>query len=243
MREVANSKSRRLLAYDESFRCKGAQIGEAVLFYEEAARKKKRRRRSTAERMGIDDAGAPAKVQSQTLQAARYCAGKKVEEKDVEEAKWNPPSNQPKPMEPAPWANGNLRVEVHTMPSTGTSGGSPHYSPEAKPVPGPPSLSAQASSLPTPSVKLPAPESTLDRKCEQSQAPAVDWAPRSELTREQPHAQCSQLGYSRRGFKKVLKTRLACRGAAEANHISAGRDDMDTSEIINGNASGRPRMG
>ena len=159
---------------------------------------------------------------------------KKVEKKEAEEAKWNPPSNQLEPMEPAPWVNGNLRVEVDTMPSTGTSGGSPHYSPEARPVLGSPSLSAQAPSSPAPSGQLPAPESTFDRKCEQSQAPVVDRSPKSKLTWGQPHAQRSQLGYSRQGSKKDLKTRLAWKGAAEVKHISAGRDHMDTSGTING---------
>ena len=86
LKEVANSKLRRLPARKKSFKCTDVQIGDAAIFFEATNRKIKPRWRGPERILDIDETGATVKFQSQTSKVARFCVRKKVEEKDVEEA-------------------------------------------------------------------------------------------------------------------------------------------------------------
>ena len=109
---------------------------------------------------------------------------------------------------------------------------------EAILAPDSPSLSAQAPSSPRPPMEHPAPESSLDKNCAQSQAPAVDRTQNGQLTWGQPHEQYRKGGYRRKESNEVSKTRLAPRGAAEAKSIPVGGTAMATSETACGTRAG-----
>ena len=102
----------------------------------------------------------------------------------MEDVELNPPRSRTGPIGMAPWGNitspneGNetdvAEEEADTISNTGTQGDGSHTSPEAIPVQGLPSLSAQVSPSPRPLMQHPAPEYALDGSCEPPQAPAVD---------------------------------------------------------------------
>ena len=56
-KEVANSKLRRLLAYNKSFNCADVKIGDAVLLNKSTNKKSSPRRRGPAKILDIDETG------------------------------------------------------------------------------------------------------------------------------------------------------------------------------------------
>ena len=72
LKQVADSKLRRLLAYNKSFNCTGINVGDSVLFYKKQNRKRSRRRRGPAKISDVDETGATVAFQSQTSKVARY---------------------------------------------------------------------------------------------------------------------------------------------------------------------------
>ena len=79
--EVADSKSRQLLAYEESSNRTDAATGDSVLFYETEIRKTAPRRRGMAKILDTDESGVTVKFRNQTFQVTRYCARKTMEER------------------------------------------------------------------------------------------------------------------------------------------------------------------
>ena len=61
-----------------------------MLSYEAQSKEGAPRRRGPALILGIDEAGVTVKFQSQTFKVARFCARKKGEQKDVEDAELDP---------------------------------------------------------------------------------------------------------------------------------------------------------
>ena len=87
---VADSKLRRLLAYNKFFNSTNVKIGEAALFPKTAKKRRTSRRRGPANIVDIGEAGVTAESQSQTFDVARCCVRKAVEGKDVEGGELNP---------------------------------------------------------------------------------------------------------------------------------------------------------
>ena len=87
-KEVANSKLRRLFAYNESFNCADINLGGSALFHKAQNRKSPHRWLGPATILDIDEAAASATFQSQTFKAARYCVRKHLKEIDVSDEEW-----------------------------------------------------------------------------------------------------------------------------------------------------------
>ena len=60
-KEIANSRLRKVLAYNESFTRTNVKIGDAVIFYKAQKKKSAQRRRAPTLILDIDEAGATAK--------------------------------------------------------------------------------------------------------------------------------------------------------------------------------------
>ena len=71
LKEIANSKLRRLLAFNKTFNCTDVKVGDSVLFYKAPHRKSHPRWRGPAVVLDIDDTGALVKYQTQTFKVAR----------------------------------------------------------------------------------------------------------------------------------------------------------------------------
>ena len=71
LKEVAYSKLRRLLAYNESFKSTDLQIGDTALFYSSAKKKSLPRQRAPAKILDVHETRATVKFQSQTHIVAR----------------------------------------------------------------------------------------------------------------------------------------------------------------------------
>ena len=89
MKEIANGRIRRLLAFKKSFTCTDKNTGDTVLFLMAQSKKSALRRRGPDLISDIDEPGATAKSQSQVSDVARSCVRKKEEEEDAEDAEWD----------------------------------------------------------------------------------------------------------------------------------------------------------
>ena len=87
LKEVANSKVHRALAYNKSFEFTDVTIGDTALSHEAVNRRITTRGRGPAEIQDMDETGVAVKFQSQTFKVAPCCVRKKVGEKFV--GKWN----------------------------------------------------------------------------------------------------------------------------------------------------------
>ena len=83
LKEIANSKLRRLLAYNETFDCVDIKVGDTVLFYKAPHKKSNPRWRGPAAILDIDESGVTLEFQPQFFKVARYCVRRKLEEKDL----------------------------------------------------------------------------------------------------------------------------------------------------------------
>ena len=68
LKEIANSKLRRLLAYDKTFGCVGIKVGDTVLFYKAPQRKSNPRWRGPAAILEIDESGHTTRPNGQNRQ-------------------------------------------------------------------------------------------------------------------------------------------------------------------------------
>ena len=85
LKEVADSKLRRLLANAKSFICADIPIGDSVLFYKAQHRESSTQWRGPANVQEMGETGVTATSQSQTLKAARFCVRSMLHEKDANE--------------------------------------------------------------------------------------------------------------------------------------------------------------
>ena len=83
LREVANSKLRRRLAYNKTLECVDIKVGDSVLVYKVPRKKSDPRWRGPAAILDIDEPFAVLKFQFQTFKVARYSVRRKLEEKDL----------------------------------------------------------------------------------------------------------------------------------------------------------------
>ena len=83
LKEIANSKLRRLLAYNITFGCVDIKVGDLVPVYKAPQPKSNPRWRGPAAILDIDESGATLEFQSQYSKVTRYCVRRKVEEKDL----------------------------------------------------------------------------------------------------------------------------------------------------------------
>ena len=67
LKEIANGRLRRLLAFNKSLTCTDVKTGDAVLFYSAQSKKSGPRRRGPALISDIDATGATVKFRSQTF--------------------------------------------------------------------------------------------------------------------------------------------------------------------------------
>ena len=71
LKEIANSKLRRLLAYNKTFDSVDIKVGDEVLFYKASQKKSNPRWRGPAKILDIDESGVVLKFQSQSFKVAR----------------------------------------------------------------------------------------------------------------------------------------------------------------------------
>ena len=76
---VTNRELRSFLAYNKSFECTDARIGDVALSYEAANRKMAPRWGAPAKVSDIDETGVTVKFQFQTLKVACYCVRERAE--------------------------------------------------------------------------------------------------------------------------------------------------------------------
>ena len=89
LKKIANSKLRCLLAQKNSFNCANIAITDSVLFEEAQNRRISPRWRVLAKISGVEVAGVKVTFQGPTFKAARHCARKRLDEKDVREDEWH----------------------------------------------------------------------------------------------------------------------------------------------------------
>ena len=80
LKEVADSKLRRLLANTKSFICADIPIGGSVLFYKSQNRESSTQWRGPENKLEMGEIGVTATSQSQTLKAARFCVRSRLHE-------------------------------------------------------------------------------------------------------------------------------------------------------------------
>ena len=78
LRGVANSKLRRILAFNNSFDSADVRVGNEVLFYKAPPQKSAPRWRGPANVLQLDVCGATLSFQGQAFKVARHCVRKKV---------------------------------------------------------------------------------------------------------------------------------------------------------------------
>ena len=106
---MANSKFRRVLAYDKSFKRTDVRIGDATLLYKVINRKCAPRRRDPANISDTDETGATAKFHLQTFKVARSYVREKAKAKYVEDMESDPLQTRTGSAEAAPWVDSALR--------------------------------------------------------------------------------------------------------------------------------------
>ena len=79
LKEIANSRLRRLLGFNKSITCADVKIGDTVLFYKARRKESAPRRRGPALISDIYDTGATVEFQLQTFKVARFCVREKGE--------------------------------------------------------------------------------------------------------------------------------------------------------------------
>ena len=94
LKEIANSRLRRLLAYNKSFTCADVKIGDTVRLYKAQSKESTPGRMGPALILDIDDAGAMVKFQSQIFKVARFCVRKKAGRKGAEEPELDSPKDR-----------------------------------------------------------------------------------------------------------------------------------------------------
>ena len=207
LKEVANSKLRSLLAYNQSFICADVKIGDTSLLRKSTNKKSAPRRRGPAQVLDIDETGATVKFQPQT-----FCVQEKVEGKDVD-------VEESDPLHARMWAVGSAPSEQLMQRDMGggmdagggegnrTSGSSAPgsgdgYHPATIPAPNSPTLSEKLPPSPRSPVRHPEWKSSFDKESEPRQAPGVDWARYDQLAWDQRALRWKE-------SEGVLKTRLA----------------------------------
>ena len=88
LKEIADSKQRRLLARNKTINCPNVAAGDSALFYKAQSRKSSPRWRGHAKILDIFDTGVTVSLQSQTFKVARYCVRKRQKETDATDKKW-----------------------------------------------------------------------------------------------------------------------------------------------------------
>ena len=90
VKEVANSKLRRLRAYNKSYNSLDINIGDSALFFESRGRNSLPRWREPAEFLDADETGATVTFRGRAFKVARLCVRNQLTEKDVsDEARQN----------------------------------------------------------------------------------------------------------------------------------------------------------
>ena len=83
LREVADLKVRRFLAYNKTFSCTEIEIGGSARFYGTPNRGSAPKCKGPARILDIDEMGTTAKYQNQSFKVARYCVPKSVDEEKL----------------------------------------------------------------------------------------------------------------------------------------------------------------
>ena len=78
LRDIAISRLRRILAFNNSFNSVDVCVGGEAPFYEAPSRKSSPRRRGPAKVLLLDESGAALAFQGQAFKVARRCVRKKV---------------------------------------------------------------------------------------------------------------------------------------------------------------------
>ena len=191
-KEIANSRLRRLLAYNTPFNCAAVKTRDTVLLNKTQDKRSAPRWRGPELIPDIDETGVTVKFQSQTFKVARFCARNKVEATHVEDTEVDPTRTRMRSVGLDP-GNPQEQVDVGVGMDTGGEDGNftsctgvpdsePEPKPEASPAPDFPSFSVQPPSLRGFLAKRPDPESSFDEICDASQAPKVDRTQYDEMT-------------------------------------------------------------
>ena len=86
LKEIANSRLRRLSAVNKSLTCSDVKVGDTPLFHKAQRKESAPRCRGPALISDIDETGVTVKFQSQTFDVARFCVREKGEEKDADDS-------------------------------------------------------------------------------------------------------------------------------------------------------------
>ena len=195
LKEIANSKLRRLLAHNSFFNCPEIDWGDSVMFYKAQSRRSSPRWRGPAKILDIDVAGVTVPFQSRTFKVARYCVRKRVKETQATDEEWKNSLRRGGPwidslpgdsgLAPALTDGLNDNIEMADSdkptdsgdPSTAEPDEPVTASPRVIPVPDSPSHSDQV-----PPEMLPD-----DRSCAPSQAPRCESANYDLFSSDQSH--------------------------------------------------------
>ena len=244
MREVANSKLRRILAHNQTFNCTELEVGDMVLFYKATTKKSSPRWRGPAKVLAIDESGVTVYFQSQTFKVARFCVRRRVKESEVVDQDGRVFRSTADPwvdqwqtgldglqttdtgkdlMDVEPIADKNDVPAVN-----GEQGSGGLASPRLIPVPDSPRTVVGEGLSPSQKV-MEDPSASFDQKCVPTQVPMVGDSQYDHLSYDELHGLCKARGYCRKDAKTVLKTRLEAMDSVEKKCIVEQTDKMDTS--------------
>ena len=207
LKEIADSRLRRLLAFNKSSNCTDIKIGDAELLYKAERRKSAPQRWGPALIFDIDGTGVTVKAQSHIFKVARFCAREAELEAELDPARVRPRQSESDPGYQLGQIDAEKDMEVdredgNSTSSTGISRSGCSPQPEMIPVPDSPPLSAQLPTQQPSKMTLRHLESSLDRTCEPSQAPRADGAQYEKLTWGQIHVQRSRREYREKRNRK-----------------------------------------
>ena len=225
-RKIANSKSPRIRAFNNSFDSADVHVGDEVLFYEATSRRSSLRRRGPAKVLLLEESGATLSFQGQTSKMACHCVRRKVRasvepEASCEDAFGDLCRPTP-PMEamgqPPNPALGSLALCKRPSPLF-PGPLSPDLAPSGKRarfgMEGPQNDISPASPAP-PHQSMPpcmatgdqGPLDSLDEVCAHTQGPPDLRTDYDDLSRRDPHDLCIQRGCARKDPKASLCARL-----------------------------------
>ena len=237
LREIANGKLRRILAFNNSFDCVDVRVGDQVRFHRAPSRKSSPRWRGPANVHPLDETRATLAFQGQTFEVARHCVRREVRASAVHEAssddasddlcRLTPPMDEVDSPPNPPLGSSDLNKRPDHPPAGPLSrdvappGKRTRYGMGTLPRDVAPSRRSMPPSVATGDQ---GPLDSFDKACTQTQGPPVLWADYAALSHRDLHELRKQRGYARKDSEAFPCAQLRKMDEADsARRLSAKR--------------------
>ena len=246
LKEIANSKLRRILAFNNSFESVDVKVGDEVLFYKAPTKKSIPRWRGPAKVLLIDESGVTLSFQGLTFKVARHCVRRKVravesQDTSCEDVFDDLCRSTPSVEEPAPPPNPPLdSLDLYKRkepPAPGST--SPNLTQSVKRT----RLDqddfdtlelARDTPIPSMATDDQGPLDSFEQTCTQTVGPPTATTDYDRLSHRDLHDLCKQRGYAHKDSKASLCTRLRKMdevATSRAMSTKRSRDHQDGQEL------------